>query len=237
MKNKIYLIIIIAVLFLNVLVQSSSNHKQFEQEEGDIESLEKISKTEGEIKITFSQDTMSVANGDGKLLFKKKNIYPGTQQFSEDRRKFIIFGKYENDYPYRVYVYLIDGDKGICRLLSKNWLSAMSDISMKYILWQNNYYDILNLSLYEIESGKTKPLQMQLDNPNILKEGTYTLSIYRSEIKKYDFILKYYYDSLIVAKYGFNVKREIFEKIFDASSMSQTEYLDYEEPSDYELGW
>ena len=76
---------------------------------------------------------------------------------------------------------------------------------MKYILWQNNYYDILNLSLYEIESGKTKPLQMQLDNPNILKEGTYTLSIYRSEIKKYDFILKYYYDSLIVAKYGFNV--------------------------------
>ena len=72
MKNKIYLIIIIAVLFLNVLVQSSSNHKQFEQEEGDIESLEKISKTEGEIKITFSQDTMSVANGDGKLLFKKK---------------------------------------------------------------------------------------------------------------------------------------------------------------------
>lgn len=198
--------------------------------------FEKIGESE-EIKVSYDEDTMKVLNKSDKLIYTKSHVFVDMQQFSLSRRKFIFFEKFESEYPYRVYIYLFDGDKGCCRLLGKNWLTAMSDISMKYILLQNESSDLLNLSLYSIETGEKKLLKLQIDEPDVLKRDKYTLSIYRSENAKYDFVVRYYFDDFIAAEYGFNIKKLSFGKIFDATAYSQTEYLRAKEPSDYEIGW
>lgn len=188
-------------------------------------------------KIVYLNDSIQVENSKGSFVTSKNNVILDSHQFSVDRKKILIFEKGDNTFPYYKKLCLIDGSRGTYSFLMKNWLNAMSDTSMKYILCQKSLTDVLNLTVFDIEKKKFIIVKIPLKNSDIVEKYQYTISIYRSEDAMYDFLVDLNFDSYIAAEYGFCIKNMIFTEIFDETLNSQASYKPFKEPTDFQVGW